>query len=104
MTRRSFPSWNPEGRGCKGGTGPTRGATMATYLVPLPDGTRVKKRSAWVHTDEAWAGIYQGPDGAWHCAGIAVEAEHHEGAMRPRYAFGGWLASGQTAIRVPRVK
>lgn len=41
---RSHPSWNPEGRGCKGGAGPTAGKTARRFRFYYPDGRAGSKR------------------------------------------------------------
>lgn len=55
---REFPRWNPEGRGCKGGTGPTKGKKAKTFLVRLPDDSEVKKRAFDIEGDRALAIAY----------------------------------------------
>lgn len=55
--------------GKKGGTSATAGKKMTAYIVSLPDGTTARKRSAFVHTAEAKAGVYE-HKGVWYVACI----------------------------------
>ena len=55
--------------GKRGGTGATAGRTATIYLVGLPDGTEVKKRSFFLTAPTLYAGIYK-IDGAWKAGGL----------------------------------
>lgn len=73
MSRRSgFPTWNPEGRGCKGGTGPTKGKKSCLYRVTFPDGRYADVRSFKAQGQLAHAPIYF-HDGQWHPNGVFDE-------------------------------
>lgn len=55
--------------GKKDGDGPTAGLKAAVYDIELPDGSRVKKRSFYIHEQRAVAAIYQ-HQSKWYVAGI----------------------------------
>ena len=56
----------------KYGVGATAGKKASTYVAEAPDGTRLKKKSFFIHSDKAFISAYY-HGGKWKAAGVTEQ-------------------------------
>lgn len=56
--------------GKKGQQGPIRGHQASVYEATAPDGTVIRKRSFFVHTDDAFMGVFKDSTGTYVASGV----------------------------------
>jgi hypothetical protein len=56
----------------KYGIGATNGKKATTYVATAPDGTILKKKSFFIHTETALIGAFQ-HEGKWRASGVTEE-------------------------------
>lgn len=59
----------------KYGVGVTAGKKASTYEAIAPDGTKLKKKSFFIHNDTALMGAFE-HNGSWMASGITLEKQN----------------------------